>query len=444
MPDAAPRPRLVSVPLPRELLARIESMGAEELRSRASVLWELPAGGTALFGFGNALTLHGGRTSPLADAATRLRSVMAQSLALPLAPQARPRFFGGARFSPSGTVTDPAWEAFGGWRLTVPSVLVAFSGDTIEGSLTLLVSTDCQDLDRLAAEALAAPFAAPPVAVPSRASGVCPPPASDWRSKVATALREIEDRRYGKIVLARSALAAAPAPFETGEVLTRLAERYPQCFIFKYRESGADWLGASPELLCSVQDGAVRAASLAGSRPRGATESDDRRLEEDLLASPKERAEHAFVSLAIGEALAPLCDGLSAPEVPSVMKMANIQHLYTPLAGRLRPGFDLLDVVGRLHPTPAVGGWPRAEALGAIERLEGMDRGWYAGPIGWLDMRGDGEFAVALRSALVTGSRARLYAGAGIVAGSDPEEEYAETEAKLRPLREALEAGTGG
>ncbi len=372
----------------------------------------------------------------MADAAPRLRAIMAAARTAPLPSSVRPRFFGGGRFSSSSWLADAEWDAFGGWGFSVPSVLIAFDGQAAEGSLSVVARPGCDGIERLVADALASPFR---TARPGPQSAVPPPAASpDWQPTVETVLREIADGRYRKMVLARSSVAEASRPFAVGEALSRLADAYPQCFVFQYGEGEAAWLGASPELLCSVQEGTVRAASLAGSRPRGATVADDRRLEDELVASAKERAEHAVVSLAIAEALGPLCDSVTAPEVPSVMKVANIQHLYTPLSGRLLRGIDLLDVVAALHPTPAVGGWPRAEALDAIDRLEGMDRGWYAGPIGWLDFRGEGEFAVALRSALVSGSRARLYAGAGIVAGSDPGEEYAETEAKLRPVREAL------
>jgi len=142
---------------------------------------------------------------------------------------------------------------------------------------------------------------------------------------------------------------------------------------------------------------------------------------------------------ALREGLTPFCEELSIPEEPELMRMANIQHLRTPITGRLRCHPNVLSVVAALHPSPAVGGWPRAEALQAIERLEGIDRGWYAGPIGRIGLNGDGEFAVGLRSALIRGEVAQLYAGAGIVHGSDPGREYAETETKLRPLREAID-----
>ncbi|HET7034704.1 MAG TPA: chorismate-binding protein, partial [Thermomicrobiaceae bacterium] len=157
-----------------------------------------------------------------------------------------------------------------------------------------------------------------------------------------------------------------------------------------------------------------------------------------LLASAKDRGEHAIVVRALAEGLAGICRELEMPAEPKLLSVANIHHLHTPLRARLQPGRTLLDAVERLHPTPAVGGWPRDPALRFIRAQEGLDRGWYAAPVGWLDRHGAGEFAVALRSALVEGASATLFAGCGIVADSDPDQEYAESAIKLRPMLSAL------
>lgn len=262
-----------------------------------------------------------------------------------------------------------------------------------------------------------------------------------WEQMVAGTVDLLDAGTMQKVVLARSQRLALASEVDTGTVLSRLAEHYPQCFVFSFKDSGATWLGASPELLCRVQDGLVEAESLAGSRPRGDSPEDDRRLAKELAASRKERAEHEMVAGAIAEILAEICSEVTVPDRFRVMRMPNIQHLFTPICGRLAAGLDILDVAARLHPTPAVAGCPRGAAIDTIDRLEDMDRGWYAGPIGWVDFDGDGEFAVALRSALVGGREARLYAGGGIVSGSVPPQEYAETETKFKPIREALGLG---
>ena len=198
------------------------------------------------------------------------------------------------------------------------------------------------------------------------------------------------------------------------------------------------FLGASPERLVRLRHGAVRATCLAGSIARGANAEQDQLLGAELLASAKDRAEHEFVVHAICTALADICaDQMSAGPL-SLMKLRNVQHLFTPIVGRVAVGCDILGMVARLHPTPAMGGVPREPALEIIRRFEGMDRGWYASPVGWVDARGEGEFAVAIRSALLHGAEATLFAGCGIVAGSDPEREYVESCLKLRPVLAAL------
>lgn len=434
------QPVIVSIGLPSSVARRVVTEAPTALRRRATVVWERPDHGIALYGFGRALTVRGTRESPIAAAATHIRHFASRARLVDVPSDARPRFFGGGRFAPAGRIDDPAWDAFGGWAFTVPRLLVAVTPSSVEASLTHRfepgAGDDLQDLlDATLAEALSEPPHSP-TSLPGHAAVVAQP---EWEAMVDTALARIAGDHHRKIVLARCAVESRLTPFDTGDVLSRLAERYGSCFVFALREPAAGtWLGASPELLCSLDNGIVQAASLAGSKPRGRDQSADRQLARQLWESEKERTEHALVAEAITEALAPLCEHVHLPGAPMIMRMANIQHLYTPVSGRLRRGLDVMDVVEALHPTPAVGGWPKADALDAIEAIEHMDRGWYAGPIGWVDFDGDGEFAVALRVALVAGSEARLYAGAGIVAGSDPPVEYAETETKLCPLRDAL------
>jgi isochorismate synthase len=428
----------VSVPLPAGLLPA-GFHDAAFLRRAGGIVWEKPDRALLLAGFGTAASLRGARGQTVGDAASMVRDMLAGATST-VTTAARPRVFGGGRFSPCARPDDPSWQAFGSWQFTVPAVLVALEPGRLSASLTIRADPgDPGGIPALVEDALESL-----VCVATANEGDLSPATAAgpeaWQASVAAALKEIGNHRYQKVVLARTFDHRQASRIDQGRVLSSLAGRYRHCYVFAFRSGGAAWLGASPELLASLKDGAVSAASLAGSKPRGATAAEDDALAAELMGSAKERAEHAVVALAITEALAPLCGRLSVPEVPTILRMPNIQHLHTPISGRLLPGHDLLDVVTSLHPTPAVGGWPREEALDAIERLEGMDRGWYAGPIGWLDFDGDGEFVVALRSALVSGSTARLYAGAGIVAGSEPALEYAETETKFRPLRDALGA----
>lgn len=261
-----------------------------------------------------------------------------------------------------------------------------------------------------------------------------------WLAAVDAAVQAIRAGQLQKAVLARTVEVSTPGGFAPGPALRYLRKHYPDCYIFAVAKDGRCFLGATPERLVRLHGGEVRVACLAGSIARGTTPDEDRRLGEALLGSAKNRHEHQLVLQAIVGALAPLCAGIEAPAEPALLKFANVQHLYTPVRARLAAGASLFDLAERLHPTPAMGGHPTREALALIRQLEAADRGWYAGPVGWVDVNGEGEFAVAIRSALLHGERAWLYAGCGIVADSDAESEFEESCLKLRPMLAALGA----
>jgi isochorismate synthase len=269
------------------------------------------------------------------------------------------------------------------------------------------------------------------------------PTRAAYAEAVAGAVHRIRDGDLGKVVLARTVDLDAGRPLEPGTLLRHLRAVDPDCYTFATPvASGASLIGASPELLLERRGSQVSSTPLAGSAPRHGDPVDDRAAAEALLGSTKDREEHAFVAEAIAETLGPLCDELSVPKEPQLIGTANVWHLATPIVGRLRdPALTAIQLVGLLHPTPAVGGSPRDAALAAIADLEPFDRGWYAGPIGWMDADGDGAWAIALRCAELRGSTARLYAGAGIVADSDPASELDETERKLRAFLDALRWG---
>jgi isochorismate synthase len=227
-------------------------------------------------------------------------------------------------------------------------------------------------------------------------------------------------------------------PFDVEAVLDRLRAKFPDCTLFAVRRGEATFIGATPETLVSLTGREVRADCLAGTAKRGADEATDGALAEALLADEKERREHALVVRGLTEALAPVCESMDVPSEPGLRRTATVQHLHTPFRGTTDRRRHVLELVARLHPTPATAGLPRATSMALIRQHEGFDRGWYAGPVGWLDANGDGEFCVALRSALVRDETALLYAGCGIVAGSDPEREFVEAGAKLEAMRGAL------
>lgn len=258
---------------------------------------------------------------------------------------------------------------------------------------------------------------------------------AEWRDVVTAALSEIAAGAFAKVVLARCIDIEADRPFVVSDLLERLAALYPSCTIFKVE----DFLGASPELLVRRYGLDVESHPLAGTVARSGNAKGDETLIESLMAAPKIRREHRVVVDAIASRLAPICDSLDVPATPSVMSLRNVSHLATRITGRLKPQApSALDIVAGIHPTPAVGGSPTDAAVRYLQKVEGFDRGRYAGPVGWVDSRGDGCFVLGIRSAEVNANRARIFAGNGIVAGSDPAAELTETQLKLQALLSAL------
>ncbi|TKJ16534.1 isochorismate synthase [Blastococcus sp. CCUG 61487] len=259
-------------------------------------------------------------------------------------------------------------------------------------------------------------------------------PAS-WCAAVESAVARIVAGELDKVVLARDLLVSAEPPLDPRRLLRRLAERFPDCWTFAVD----GLLGATPELLLRREGRRLSSRVLAGTAPRGAGAEDDR-LAAALLGSAKDRSEHALAVDSLVDALRPYCDELAAPAEPELLTLANVRHLATDVTGTQRRAAGLLELVGAVHPTAAVCGTPTPDAAALIGELEGMDRGRYAGPVGWLDARGDGEFGLALRCAELTADGgARLFAGCGIVAESEPAAELAETQSKFAAFQAALE-----
>jgi menaquinone-specific isochorismate synthase len=265
--------------------------------------------------------------------------------------------------------------------------------------------------------------------------------APQWEQAVGAAVTRIRAGDLRKVVLARDLNATASQDIDARVLLARLAARYPDCYTF----SCAGLVGATPELLIRREGERVRSLVLAGTAPRGGTAAADDALGAILLASAKNVEEHGYAVADVRSALQPLCDDLDVEPQPSLLRLANVQHLATRVSGRLaaaaRPGAapSALALAAALHPTAAVCGTPEGAATELIRELEGMDRGRYAGPVGWVDARGNGAWGIALRCAQLDRARARLYAGCGIVADSDPAAELAEAQAKFRPVQDALE-----
>ena len=394
--------------------------------------YERPDHGFALVGIGEAgrVELETGQSA--VDARDAVRALLGEPSA-DLAPLLRPRLMGGFRFAPKDHAEAP-WTEFGTGRLVLPRML--FVRDGVKAGVVAAPGVGGAEVRAVIERLDAGPTAAP--GAQARLSTVRPVDEDAWRHSVQVIADEIRAGQYEKAVLATSTEVAGEREISIGGALAQLRTNYPDCHVFSFTADGSTFMGASPELLVARAGGRVHALGLAASQRRGETVEEDDRLGRALLADPKSREEHAVVVRSIVERLKDVTSSLQADPEPSVRRFRNIQHLATEVIGDAAEGIEVLDLVERLHPTPAVCGRPRAVARQVIARHERFDRGWYAGPIGWLDGSGDGEFVVGLRSALVRGARAWLFAGNGIMGDSDPEAELAEVTLKLRPLAEAF------
>lgn len=407
------------------------------------VFWSTPGGEYTLAGVDAAWTLAATGANRFADAAAAWRSLCADALIDDTfgVLGTGPILMGGFSFDPLRPATE-LWSAFPDGLLVLPRYLLTHA----DGASWLTINAVLTPDSTLSAEIEAAlrvyelfegedaPSA--PGGPLRHAEDV--PEAEAWKAIVREVEQNLRRGTLGKVVLARQYRVQGRGVFNPARVLAQLRVGYSDCFLFAVARGDHCFLGASPERLVRLRHENVRTSCLAGSIARGATPELDHQLGDELLASAKDRAEHEFVVRAICDALAEVCGGHLTTGAISLMKLRNIQHLFTPIVGRVSRGRNLLDLVERLHPTPAMGGTPREPALAMIREFEGMDRGWYAAPVGWIDARGEGEFAVAIRSALLRGSQAVLFAGCGIVAGSNPEREYAESCLKLRPMLSVL------
>ena len=358
-------------------------------------------------------------------------------------PGAGPVAVGGFAFADDGGAA-PHWAGFSPADLIVPEVALARRGGDVRLTLAALAAADdvpeelAARLERRTRElrAAALPLVDPAPAGRFRIASIAPP--EHYEAAVARAVERIRAGDFEKIVLAREVVVHAPADHDAAAVFGVLRAAFESCYVFCAGRGDAAFIGASPELLVRREGLRASTVALAGSTRRSADPAVDDHLGEQLLRSDKDREEQAIVTRRIARALRPHAVWVAAPDEPAIVKVANIQHLATPIRAQLTHPRSVIELAGLLHPTPAVGGEPHAVSAPRIPALEGLDRGWYAGPVGWTDANEDGEFCVALRCALLRGREARLHAGVGVVRDSDPAAELAETEVKLGALLPVL------
>jgi isochorismate synthase len=424
-----------------------------------AALWLQPSAGFALVGIGRAWSVEPAGPDRFARAGAAWRERL-DGAAIEI-PAGSPRgvgpiLVGGLGFTGEPPAAVDPWGPFGAASLVLPALTFARAhGATFVTIVETVPGTGEADdpdgpdpraaerrWDALAARAAAlspgtGAVVARPADAPLAIIGERPDRVA-WERLVGLFAGAVGRGRLDKVVLARRVDLRSSIEINVENALRRLAAGAPEGTIYAFVRDGRTFLGATPERLVRTAGRDFETVAIAGSAPRGATAAEDAALAAALVASEKEREEHAVVVEMLRESLAPLAETLEVGATPGILPLRHVQHLVTPVRGRLRDQAGLLGLAERLHPTPAVGGEPRDLALEMIAEHEGIERGWYAGPIGWLGADGDGELMVALRCGLVAGRDAALFAGCGIVADSDPSREWEESRMKLRPVASAL------
>jgi isochorismate synthase len=434
----APGRRVVSVTVPVDVADPSAAIFASRRADDRWFCWEQPdRDGFALAGVGSAAEAVSRGSGRFDDVGRIAAEVMCDRLAdepdeLPAG--AGPVWVGGFAFDADGAGAAQ-WSSFEPAMAFIPELALVRRGRQTFLTVAALTGEGVVETARARLAALrthALPLADPHPTGRAVIASVKPP--RHYEDAVEAAVARIKAGDFQKTVLSREVTVEAPAAHDVATVYGALRDQFPSCFCFCVGTPEAAFIGASPELLVRRDGAGISTVALAASTRRSADPAVDAHLGERMLHSAKDRSEHEFVARRIERSLRPLSVWVEAAKEPAVIQIANIQHLATPIRAQLAEPRSAFEVAGRLHPTPAVGGEPRGPALEAIAELEEMDRGWFAAPVGWMDAMDDGEFCVALRSALLRDRVAHLYAGAGIVADSDPAAELAETELKLDAL----------
>jgi salicylate biosynthesis isochorismate synthase len=433
------RRTLVSVTVEADIADPCATVFASRLASDRSFCWEQPDREFSLAALGVAHESASRGPRRFADVARECLETMGDPIideppGLP--PGAGAVWVGGFAFDAEGGATSP-WSSLSPGSMVLPELSICRQGDRTFLTVNAVVQPGESDSAATYARIAGISRSGMPLLDPhptARAEIRSVRPPGDFESAVAAATRRIEAGEMSKVVLAREVVVDAGAAHDPAALFGAMREQFPACFCFCCGTPEAAFIGASPELLVRRSGASVSTVALAGSTRRSSDPAVDDHLAEQLLRSDKDRREQQIVAERIVRALRPHAVWVEAAPEPEIVKVANIQHLATPVIAQLAEPRSAIELAGLLHPTPAVGGEPWPQTAPAIAELEEMDRGWYAGPVGWMDATEDGEFCVALRSALLRDRKAHLYAGVGVVAGSDPAAELAETEVKLSAL----------
>ena len=359
----------------------------------------------------------------------------------PSRPGVGPVILGGFSFDPTAPESGD-WDRFPEGGMGLPELMLTCAGNQVWLTINAIVNGE-DDAEAMSEELLTKhrhvlEDLSSKVSPDVKAISIEEIRPMQWKETVRSAAANIRKGKLEKVVLAREIHLQGSDSFSASRTLLNLKTQQSDSYLFAFEYGNKCFLGASPERLVKRDGQQVYSTCLAGSIRRGNTKEQDDVLGEELLNDNKNRIEHDLVVQMIRTAMEQECEFVQVPTKPELLKTPHIQHLFTPVVARAGRETSLLRMVERLHPTPALGGYPQEEAVMEIKQIENLDRGWYAGPVGWIDHQGNGEFAVAIRSGLLNGDQAKLYAGCGIVGDSDPLSEYEETKMKFKPMLTAL------
>lgn len=410
--------------------------------------WEQPSKGVSIAGLNTIWTCNGNEADYSEDVISEMELLFKNSVSMSDFPSIGPKLIGGHAFNIAAK-TDSTWDGFPRSRFFLPECLATMTADGAWLTISRFVKKgmSAEKFHRELLQLCTHYQNRMPVTLPSVTRVEVDkfrdiPNESQWKQTINAVLEEIQPGEVEKVVISRSHHIKISNEFSVSSALQVLRNMYPNCTTFMYGFPGEGiFFGSTPEQLIRLNKNYIETEALAGTQARGKNMEEDRLYSETLINSHKENEEHRLVVDQIKRKLLPLLNEIEISSAPEIMKLTNVQHLKTPISGYLKNGEHILELVNILHPTPAVAGTPTDRAMNIIQNLEKNDRGWYSGPIGWFDPNGNGEFYVALRSALVKDEEAHIFAGGGIVSESIPEKEWEETELKLLPILSALTGG---
>lgn len=442
--------QLLSFTLP---IAPIDPLAALELHEKKSerFYWDHPGNKISISAAGKVKELKAtgaNRFDEISEKTNELKKKISAYTSITHS-MAGPLFLGGYSFGDHNI--SPIWKKFGAARFILPEWTLVRTGTN--HLLTLIIERNNKAVHDIYTEIIerVTDF----LNISGKSNGNCVQQAtkehnmlcnfqrvnekSRWISRVEKAKEHITENDFEKIVLARTMELESRHQLNPTLLSYYLRQAYPECFNFIVQvDDDTSFIGATPERLASFENGVFKTEGLAGSASRGKSASEDAAIAQSLMMSEKDLEEHQFVVRAIDDSLSPYSYRVEFPNRPQIKKLSNVQHLFTPISATIKEGVQIHELLKKLHPTPAVGGYPKTDSVPHIQEIEQIERGWYSAPVGWYNLNGCGEFAVAIRSALLYKNRAHLYAGCGIVSNSDPESEWEETLLKFEPMTNAL------